>query len=176
MGAGEVSVVVSVGTDKHPFDRLVEWIDRWAEDHPDVTVFVQHGSSKPPRAAKCAALIPHDDLLDMIADADVVVSHGGPSTVMDVRAAGRPPVVVARDPHRDEHVDAHQLRFAEHLAKHGLAVLASTQAELHDLIDRELADPDENRLDIRSDAVAPGIVAFAEHMNSLLGVSTEANL
>ena len=30
-------VVVSVGTDHHPFDRLVEWVDRWAGEHPDVS-------------------------------------------------------------------------------------------------------------------------------------------
>ncbi|NNE97343.1 MAG: glycosyl transferase family 28 [Acidimicrobiales bacterium] len=174
MAEGSVSVLVSVGTDKHPFDRLVGWVDRWAAAHPDVSVFVQHGTSDAPRIAQAAALIPHADLLDMIAAADVVISHGGPATVMDVRACGRRPIVVGRDPERNEHIDAHQLRFAEHLAKHGLADLASTEAELHELIDRGLADPANSRLDTASGASAPGIIAFTKHMNTLLGVPTEA--
>ena len=36
-------VLVLVGTDHHPFDRLVGWSDAWAREHPDVAVVVQYG-------------------------------------------------------------------------------------------------------------------------------------
>lgn len=167
-------VVISVGTDKHPFDRLVGWIDRWAADHPDIPVFVQYGTSAAPASAPGAVLIPHAELVALIASADVVVAHGGPSTVMDVRSSGRLPIVVARNPGLGEHVDEHQMRFADHLAHHAMALRAESEAELRDLIDRGLADPSSLRLDVEGDAVPPGIVAFANHMNRLLDINPEA--
>ncbi len=45
-------VLVSVGTDFHPFDRLVAAVDRWAAQHPEARVVVQHGRSRAPRHAE----------------------------------------------------------------------------------------------------------------------------
>ncbi len=171
--AAPPQVVVAVGTDKHQFNRLVEWVDRWAAQHPDVGVFVQYGTSVAPSFADGAALLPHDDLLTMIGTADVVISHGGPSTVMDIRSGGRLPIVVGRDPDLGEHVDGHQLRFAKHLGTHGMALLAGDEAHLHDLIDSGLADPGSRQLDVEGDARPPGIAAFSDHMNRLLGITSE---
>ena len=38
-------VVALAGTDHHPFDRLVEWVDAAALRHPDVRFLVQHGGT-----------------------------------------------------------------------------------------------------------------------------------
>ncbi|MFW2380829.1 MAG: glycosyltransferase [Acidimicrobiales bacterium] len=162
-------VVVSVGTDKHPFDRLVGWVDRWAADNRHVSVFMQYGSSERPNTAG-APLISHAELVKAIRTADVVITHGGPSTVMDVRTSGRLPIVVPREPHLGEHIDGHQISFARHLDRHGMAILAATEAELHRLIDSGLADPASRRLAVNGAAVPPGVIAFARHMNALLGI------
>jgi UDP-N-acetylglucosamine transferase subunit ALG13 len=164
-------VLVSVGTDKHPFDRLVEWVDRWAAEHRDVEVFIQYGASRAPSFADGTALLSHVDLLAMIGTADVVISHGGPSTVMDIRSRGRLPIVVGRDPDFGEHVDGHQLRFAAHLGKHRMALLPRDEVSLHDLIDGGLAEPGSRELDVDGDARPAGIVAFSDHMNTLLGIT-----
>jgi UDP-N-acetylglucosamine transferase subunit ALG13 len=58
---------------------------------------------------------------------------------MDARDAGRRPVVVAR--RRGEAVDDHQLAFAEHLDRYGLAFVASTPDELFDHFLAILANP-----------------------------------
>lgn len=167
-------VVVSVGTDKHPFDRLIGWVEHWVVDHRDVGVFIQYGTSAAPALTPGATQTHHADLVDMIASADVVISHGGPSTVMDVRSNGRLPIVVARNPQFGEHVDDHQMRFADHLNKHGMALLAKSEAELHSLIDQGLADPAKLRLSLDGDGVPAGIVAFEKHMNALLDIHPEA--
>ncbi len=164
------SVVVSVGTDKHPFDRLVGWADSWARDHPDVDVFIQHGNSSAPVNARGAALIPHADLLDMIRNAVVAISHGGPSTVMDVRASNRMPIVLGRDPELGEHVDGHQMRFAEHLSKHGMAILVESEVQLHQMIDDGLANPASLSLGDGPSDVPEGIRAFGQHLDGLLGI------
>ncbi len=162
-------VVVSVGTDHHPFERLVRWADAWAADHPDVDVVVQYGTAGAPRHATGERLLPHARLRSLFERADVVVSHGGPSTVMDARSAGRLPIVVGRDPDRGEHVDGHQLRFADHLERHGTAIVARSELDLRDLIDKGLVDPTSTRLAFE-DGLSPGVVAFGAHLDHLLGV------
>lgn len=128
-------VVVTVGTDVHPFDRLVRWADLWALDHPDAEVLVQYGTSRPPRWATGRVSLPRQDLLDAFAAADVVVASCGPGAVMDARSVGRRPVVVARRQELGEIVDGHQHRFAAHLDRTGLALAVDDQDALRAVLD-----------------------------------------
>lgn len=135
-------VVVALGTDHHPFTRVVQWVDAWAARHEDVDVFVQHGTAAPPRVARGAALVTHAELLDLFAGAGAVVTHGGPGTITDARQSGRQPIVVPRDPRRGEHVDDHQQLFTARMAAAGQIVRVDDEASLVAAIDRALADPD----------------------------------
>jgi UDP-N-acetylglucosamine transferase subunit ALG13 len=164
-------VVVSVGTDHHPFDRLVAWMDGWAGEHPTVAVVVQRGSSPPTAHASSHQLIAHRQLCQLFSSATVVVCHGGPSTVMDVRAAGRLPIVVPRDPALGEHIDDHQLRFSDHLARHLLGHLARDRSQLVAALDDALADPSGYRVPV-VDAAIPGVVAFGLVADDLVGTTT----
>lgn len=122
-------VLALSGTDHHPFDRLVHWMDDAAACHPDVRFLVQHGRSTPPTVAEGTAYLEHDVMTDLMRQALVVVCHGGPGTLMDAREAGHLPLVVPRDPALGEHVDGHQQRFARMVADAGVAVhVASVEA------------------------------------------------
>src|SRR5688572_8908423 len=66
-------VVVSAGTYHLPFDRLMEWMQRWRDANPEVRLLVQHGPSQPVEGADNIALLPYDELLAQCADADAVV-------------------------------------------------------------------------------------------------------
>ncbi|MGH3659367.1 MAG: glycosyltransferase, partial [Micromonosporaceae bacterium] len=55
-------VLVTVGTDHHPFDRLVGWADQWAADRGHVRVLVQHGATAPPRHATGHDFLDHAQL------------------------------------------------------------------------------------------------------------------
>ncbi len=168
---GPAEVVVAVGTDHHPFDRLIGWVDTWAETRPDVTVLVQRGTSAPTEHCPSVDLLPHGELCRHFADSIVVVSHGGPSTVMDARMAGRLPLVVARDPDRGEHVDAHQQRFARHLDRHELARVADDAESFHRLLDEALEHPERFAVAF-DDAAIRGVTGFASKVDELLGTST----
>ena len=169
-GAAEL-VVVSVGTDHHPFDRLVGWMDRWAGEHPAVEVIIQRGSAAPTEWAESHELIPYDELCDLFARATVVITHGGPSTVMDIRAAGRLPIVFPRDPAHGEHIDHHQLRFGQHLARQRLAKVVFGHHELHSALDRALTSPDRFVVPVNADP-APGVLAFGRIVDELIGAVT----
>lgn len=134
-------VVVSVGTDHHPFDRLVQWIDRWAQHHLNVDVVIQYGSAAPPGHARSVPYLSHTDLVANITAAAVVVSHGGPATIAEAWRAGMIPLVIPRDSGFGEHVDNHQMTFVGVLASRGQVVEIRTETQLGESLDRALEDP-----------------------------------
>ena len=164
-------IVVSVGTDHHRFDRLVTWMDEWARENRRVRVIVQRGSSAVTSSAESEPLIPHPELCELFGKATAVVIHGGPSTVMDARAAGSFPIVVPRDPEYGEHVDNHQVRFGEHIALHGLARVVVDRKGLLAAIDEALAQPSDFVIPIEN-GVAPGVAAFGKVLDDVLGAVT----
>ncbi|MGB5760247.1 MAG: glycosyltransferase [Acidimicrobiales bacterium] len=165
------SVVVAVGTDHHPFDRLVRWVDGWAGANPSVPVLVQRGTSAPTVECPSVELLAHPELCERFAKAIAVVSHGGPSTVMDARMAGRLPIVVARDPRFDEHVDDHQMRFADHLRRHDLARVIDSEAAFFAALDEAVSEPDRFTVSVDSSTIT-GVLEFARVMDRLLGIET----
>ena len=165
------TVIVAVGTDHHPFDRMVRWIDSWAGANPGATVLIQRGTSEPAVECPSVELIAHPELCERFAKAVAVVSHGGPSTVMDARMAGRLPIVMARNPDFDEHVDDHQMRFADHLRRHELARVVEEEAELHAALDEALAEPDRFTVPVDVSAIT-GVVEFGRVMDELLSTAT----
>lgn len=166
-------VVASVGTDHHPFDRLVGWVDTYARQHREIRVMVQRGTADPPRSAESEPTLPHGELRGLFAAATAVVCHAGPSTIMDARAAGRLPIVVPRDPARGEHVDDHQIRFADHLDRLGIARIATGEAHLGEVLAEALAHPD--RFVVPVGVAGPaGIATFGRVLDGLLGIETPA--
>jgi UDP-N-acetylglucosamine transferase subunit ALG13 len=139
--AGRLRLFVTVGTDHHPFDRLIDLVDSWCMQRPEVEVLVQHGASKAPVIAKGLPYLAHEDQASAMAAASIIVCHGGPATIADVRRSGRRPIVMPRNPEYGEHVDGHQIQYARYAAQEGLATLAEDEASLIAALDAALADP-----------------------------------
>lgn len=139
-------VLVTVGTDHHPFDRLVEWADAYARERPEVRVLVQHGRSPAPADAEGTPFLPPDRLEELMRSAAAVVTHGGPGSVTAARRAGHLPLAAARDPELGEHVDDHQLRFVARLDASGLVRACATAQQLSAALDKAVAHPGEFRI------------------------------
>lgn len=136
-------VVVTYGTDHHRFARLSDWVQTWLADRETpVRCVVQEGSSPPPADAEAIGMVARTELLALMAEATVVVGQGGPGTVLDARSSGRVPVVVPRLAALDEVVDDHQVAFCRRMAREGQAVLAESEARLHQVLDAAVAHPD----------------------------------
>lgn len=162
------SVVVTVGTDHHPFDRLVSWVDAWAASNPDVAVLVQRGESAAPTHAESVVMLGHDHLMAAMAAADAVVAQGGPGGIMDARSVGHRPIVVARRGSLGEHVDDHQVTFAAWMAQRDLVWVAADQAELGRLLDQATADPGTLRIPPDLAMVDETVATFAAVVEPLL--------
>ncbi len=171
-------VLVAVGTDHHPFDRAVQWVDAWLADLSaagrPVEVLVQYGSSRRPQLAGGSALLEHSELQAAMARAAVVVCHGGPATITEARRHGKLPICLPRDPSRGEHVDNHQQLFARRMGEGGMVRLAETEPDLRSALDEAISHPDRYLLNRQGAgdggrAVGyPGLDRFAELVGELL--------
>ncbi|MFS0853052.1 glycosyltransferase [Microbacterium sp. 179-I 3D4 NHS] len=138
-------VFVSVGTDHHPFGRLIDWIDLWVAEQPDVELVVQHGFSPASATGENHAMMTGEQLQAHYARADVVVAQVGPGTISDANRAGILPIVVPRDPSLGEVVDAHQFAFGDFMAARGRCTIVTTEADLRAALDRAASDAGANR-------------------------------
>ena len=167
MAAASPTVLVTVGTDHHPFDRLVRWIDAWARGNPDAHVLVQYGTAAPPAVAEGRPLLPADEFRLAIERADAVVCAGGPGAIMETRAAGLRPIVVPRRAALGEHVDDHQRAFAEFMAARDAITLADDEVALVRALDAVVAD--RNALRVPSeDGGAEGIARIGALIDDLV--------
>ena len=136
------SVTVLVGTDHHPFDRLIEWVNAWLGHHPQqvASFFVQAGTTSVTPACPWAAFLGIDKLKDVFDETDVLVCHGGPASIAEAWSRGQLPIVVPRLRRLGEHVDDHQLDFSVRVAELGRIRLAQAPSEFGELLDEAARD------------------------------------
>jgi UDP-N-acetylglucosamine transferase subunit ALG13 len=132
-------VLALTGTDHHPFQRMVEWVDAAAARRLDVRFVIQHGVSRPPRMAEGHDFLSHARVVALMAEASAVVCHGGPGLITEAREAGHVPLCMPRDPQLGEHVDGHQQRFAALVSSAGVVRTVSSLEDLHHELDSALA-------------------------------------
>lgn len=128
---GPLRVVVSLGTHRFPFPRALEWLAPALAAHDEV--LLQHGATPPrslPGRVRAVDSLPAQDLDVELASADVVIGHAGTGLALSSLAAGRAPILLARDAARGEHVDDHQQQTHRTLEEAGLAVAAPAEAPL----------------------------------------------
>lgn len=106
-------IFVTVGTHEQPFDRLVKAIDDLKADGTlQEEVIVQTGySTYIPKHCQWQKLFPYSQMVELIKDARIVITHGGPSSFIMPIQVGKVPVVVPRMYKFGEHVNDHQVNF-----------------------------------------------------------------
>jgi UDP-N-acetylglucosamine transferase subunit ALG13 len=169
-GAGTYPLVlVTVGTDSYPFERLIRWVDTWLAGGAGSRVHcvVQHGTARPAQRADSHAYLAFDELERLVAEADVVVAHGGPGTIMLCSDRKKKPIVVARLPEYGEVVDRHQVSFTQRLDAEGEIALVESEQALNLTLDRFLADPTAARLGKNDDHRSSAVVRFEELVSGL---------
>ena len=132
-------IVVTVGTNEQPFDRLVRAAAALGGDEP---LLVQHGASQVPHGrGDWVDFLPFDVLEARTRGARVLVCHAGVGSIMLARRCGLRPVVMPRRHHLGEAVDDHQLPLAQRLARAGLVTLVEDEAALAAAVAADAAPP-----------------------------------
>lgn len=163
-------VVVIVGTDHHPFDRLISWTNEWLGQYPGQAggCFVQWGSASVRPTCPGARLLEVGELADLLDQADVIVCHGGPNTISEAWTRGRMPIVVPRLAGLGEHVDDHQAEFCEKFAALGRIALARTLPEFTRLLTEAAAEPARFRATSSSSDVPQAIACLGDLIEELV--------
>ena len=122
-------IFVTVGTHEQPFERLLREVDRLVESGAIAEeVFCQAGPVQ--TRVPSAPTLAFEELKERLAAASVVVSHGGPGTIMAALGAGRPLVLVPRQKAFGEHVDDHQVAFCRLIGRESAVPVVEDISEL----------------------------------------------
>ncbi len=91
-------IFVTVGTHEQPFNRLIQKIDELVRDGEiEDDVFMQIGySTYEPKYTKWEKVIGYETMERCMNEASTIITHGGPSTYMQVLQLGKIPIVVPR--------------------------------------------------------------------------------
>ncbi|RDB72434.1 hypothetical protein C1875_02895 [Eggerthella lenta] len=118
-------IFVTVGTHEQQFNRLIEEIDNLiGSGKLQHTCFMQIGySTYIPKHCKWSRLLGYQDMKRYMTEADIVITHGGPSSFIEAMALGKTPLVVPRRSVFGEHINDHQLEFVRFLEGKGFGIL-----------------------------------------------------
>ncbi|WP_320967090.1 glycosyltransferase [Hungatella sp.] len=112
-------IFVTVGTHEQPFNRLIEYVDNLKKDGgiTDEVIMQTGFSTYEPKFCKWSRLLPYNEMVQSVADARIVITHGGPASFIMPLQIGKIPIVVSRRHEFNEHVNNHQVEFAKAVAK-----------------------------------------------------------
>lgn len=129
-------IFVTVGTHEQQFNRLVEYMDKWAATH-DEKVMIQTGySTYEPKHCEWGKLFPYQKMVEMVGEARIVITHGGPSSFIMPLQIEKTPIVVPRQKKYGEHVNDHQVKFCHQVEERMGSILVVDDIEkLGEVID-----------------------------------------
>lgn len=118
-------IFVVMGMEVHPFDRLARAVDELAgTGAAGDAFFVQLGAcTYEPRHARFERYLSFGEVCESIRAASAVITHAGAGSTLVCIEQGKHPIMVPRRASLGEHVDDHQLPFAEKLSAAGLATV-----------------------------------------------------
>ena len=91
-------IFVTVGTHEQPFNRLLKKIDELKKNGTiQDDVIIQTGfSTYRPQCCQWSKLLPYQQMVKNVADARIVITHGGPASFIMPLQIGKTPIVVPR--------------------------------------------------------------------------------
>ncbi len=141
-------IFVSVGTHEQGFPRLLSAVMEIMPSQPEATRWrIQTGPAKVeyPSAVQARPAYSHEEMLANLAWADVMVSQASPGNVFTALESLAQPVVLARRHELAEHVDDHQVVFAQYLQSYELAMVATDADSLAAHLERLCTEPPDAR-------------------------------
>ena len=150
-------IFVTVGTHEQQFNRLVAYVDgmkQRGEIQEDVVI--QTGfSTYEPQSCQWSKTFSYQKIQQLVSDARIVITHGGPSSFFAPMMMGKIPVVVPRTKRLHEHVNDHQIRFCRRLKElGGNILLAEDEPQLKYILENydEIAHSMSGRFESNNEA------------------------
>ncbi len=163
-------ILVTVGTEQYPFNRLMNWLTVLLEAKLIPTsMFIQSGTcSQLPPDVPSVPFLPLAELRQRAVEADLIISHCGEGSSSLLRSAQRPYILVPRCQRFGERMDNQQLMLAGTLYQRGVPVAWSPG----DLV-RFLQHPIYMPLPMLTGMAA---IWLSEHLEEQFGTGMNLNL
>ena len=130
-------IYVTVGTHEQQFNRLIQCVDELKGNGIiEEEVVIQKGyCTYTPLFSEYKDMYSYDELQQKLKAARIVITHGGPSSFIQVLQTCKIPIVVPRSKNFKEHVNNHQLEFCRAVSEryHNI-ILVEDIADLKDTI------------------------------------------
>lgn len=129
-------IYVAVGTQKFPFNRLLQKLDQYIEEGLiDEPIFAQIGSSTyKPKHYQYKDFLTREKFTEYVEQCDLLITHSGVATIMLGLKCKKPVIVIPRLTKHGEHVDDHQVQIAETFAEKNYVLQCGEEDNLADLI------------------------------------------
>lgn len=123
-------IFVTVGSQKFPFNRLLEAVDKCVDNGTlNDTVCAQSGvCTYKPKNYNFMPFFSRELFKDTMKNASVVITHGGTGIIIDALKKQKKVIAMARLSQYGEHVDDHQVQLLHEFEKTGL-LLTCTDAD-----------------------------------------------
>lgn len=124
-------ILMTLGTVSFPFNRAMLWLKILIERGViNESVFLQYGTSdvsilKGISLVTLEATVTSKELIELVDTSRLVISHAGQGSTKMLAAKGAHFVLLPRLKRYGEHVDDHQLLFAQTVAKFGIKSFVS---------------------------------------------------
>lgn len=127
-------ILVMVGTQKFPFDRLLAKVDSLiSQGMITDEVKAQTGYSHyVPKYYSFGNFFSEEVVYTLIQNSDVLITHGGIGTITKGLLMGKKVIIVPRKKEYGEHVDNHQMEIGERFSEMGYAVLCKDVDKLEE--------------------------------------------
>lgn len=134
-----LTTLVLVGNAKQPFHRLLDTVKNVAPTLPQ-PIIVQHGNT-PFHAGGCEshAFLDREGLVELMCGSKLIICHAGAGCVIDALSSGHVPLIMPRRRALGEHIDDHQLEFAQMLHEVGKAVVVEDARDMETAVQQALA-------------------------------------
>lgn len=119
-------IFITVGTHEQQFNRLIKYIDDFAlENNIEEEIIIQSGySDYKTKICKTKKLLTYKEMIANVEEARIIITHGGPSSMMMPLQIGKIPIIVPRKFEYNEHINNHQVDFVKVLEKRQRNIIA----------------------------------------------------
>ncbi|MCR5421071.1 MAG: multidrug MFS transporter [Lachnospiraceae bacterium] len=130
-------IYLTVGTHDQQFNRLVSCVDELKGSGViEDDVIIQSGFCDCIiKYCENKKIFAYNEMMDKFSKARIIISHGGPSTIIQALSFGKIPIVVPRSKLYGEHVNDHQIKFCRMLnERQNNIILVENIADLENTI------------------------------------------
>lgn len=129
-------ILVTLGTQKQPFTRLLETIDK--SDIND-RIVVQAGYTKfESKKMEIFEFIPYDEMTKLINECDLVITHGGTGSIIMPLKKDKKVIACPRLMKYGEHVDNHQTQIVDVFSEEGYIMAFNENDDLNEIYQKSL--------------------------------------